>query len=46
LRQMLTAVLRLCGQLSTGPSGVFDQSRARIIAPMAPPPESALSNAG
>ena len=45
LRQMLTEVLRLWGQFSAGPSGVFDQSSARIISPMAPPPESALSNA-
>src|SRR5665213_1993710 len=33
-----TAVRRLCGQLSGRPSGVDDQSRARINAPISPPP--------
>jgi hypothetical protein len=35
---MLTAVRKLCGHCSTGPNGVVDQSNARIIAPMLPPP--------
>jgi hypothetical protein len=29
-RHRLTVVRRLCGQLWTGPSGVFDQSSERI----------------
>src|SRR5579862_3314921 len=37
-RQMLTDVRRLWGQFSTGPSGVRDQSFARIRAPVSPPP--------
>ena len=37
---MLTALRRLCGQLSTGPSGVSDQSLALISAPISPPPAS------
>ena len=36
---MRTAVLRLCGHRSTGPSGVFDQSFERIRSPISPPPE-------
>ena len=35
---MRTAVLRLCGQPDTGPSGVADQSCARISRPISPPP--------
>ena len=35
---MRTAVFRLCGQRSTGPSDVRDQSIARIRAPISPPP--------
>lgn len=35
----LIAVLKLCGQVSTGPNGVFDQSCERIRAPISPPPE-------
>jgi len=34
---MLTAVFRFCGQLSIVPSGVADQSRARMSAPIWPP---------
>src|SRR5688500_1636890 len=33
-RQMLTAVRRLCGHLSIGPIGVFDQSSPRMRAAM------------
>ncbi len=33
-----TVVLRLCGQISTGPSGVLDQSNERISEPIWPPP--------
>ena len=36
-RQISTAVLRLCGQVSTGPSGVLDQSWVRMRCPIAPP---------
>src|SRR5579864_4877829 len=35
---MLTVLRRLCGQSSTGPSAVFDQSMSRMRAPMSPPP--------
>ena len=35
---MLSALRRLCGQPSTGPSGVFDQSSARMRSPISPPP--------
>ena len=35
---MRTQVRRLCGQASTGPSGVRDQSIARIRSPISPPP--------
>jgi hypothetical protein len=35
---MLTAVVSLCGQDSTGPTGVCDQSNARVRAPISPPP--------
>ncbi len=36
----MTEVLRLCGHLSMGPSGVADQSCSRIIWPRLPPPSS------
>jgi hypothetical protein len=36
---MLTAVRRLCGHVSTDPRGVADQSKARIDAPIVPPPD-------
>ncbi|GMT97720.1 hypothetical protein KH5H1_18390 [Corallococcus caeni] len=39
-RHRLTVVRRLCGHVSTGPSGVFDQSMARINRPISPPPDS------
>ena len=32
-----TVVLKLCGHVSRGPSGEFDQSWARISAPISPP---------
>src|SRR5262245_55822543 len=35
-----TAVLRLCGQRSIGPTGVVDQSNARVRRPISPPPVS------
>ena len=37
---MLTTLLRLCGQRSTGPSGVALQSRVRMRSPSSPPPAS------
>src|SRR3954464_15880476 len=37
-RQVLTMVRRLCGQPSTGPSGVRDQSKLRMSTPVSPPP--------
>src|SRR5580700_2880990 len=40
LRHMLTAILTLCGQVSGEPSGVADQSLARMRAPISPPPAS------
>ena len=36
---MRTTVFRLCGQCSIGPTGVCDQSRARMRAPISPPPK-------
>ena len=38
-----TAVFKLCGQPATGPTAVFDQSSARINAPISPPPEKTQS---
>jgi len=35
---MLTALRRLCGQTVIGPTGVHDQSMARMRAPISPPP--------
>ncbi len=35
---MLTVLRKLWGHASTGPSGDFDQSSARIRAPISPPP--------
>src|SRR5215813_9851804 len=37
-RQMLTAVLRLCGQAVEGPTGEVAQSMARVRSPISPPP--------
>ena len=37
---MPTTLRRLCGQRSTAPSGVDDQSWARIRPPISPPPAS------
>src|SRR5947207_3725168 len=45
-RQILTAVRRLCGQFSTGPRRVFDQSIERISAPMSPPSANTPSAVG
>src|SRR3990172_8795205 len=42
---MRTAVLRLRGQDSRAPTGVFDQSTARMRAPISPPPRSSLESA-
>ena len=39
---MLTAVRRLCGQPSTRPIGVVDQSRVCISDPISPAPASAM----
>src|SRR6266851_6802622 len=38
LSKIRTAVRRLCGQVSGFPSGLLDQSSARINAPISPPP--------
>ena len=35
---MLSTLRRDCGQVSTCPSGVLDQSMERMSAPIAPPP--------
>src|SRR5690349_8082927 len=35
---MRAAIRKLCGHPATGPSGVFDQSNARINRPISPPP--------
>ena len=37
--RMLSAVRRLWGHRSTGPTAVFDQSMERISAPISPPPD-------
>src|SRR5580693_5804974 len=39
VRMIRTHVQRLCGQLSAGPSGVRDQSKAAMRSPISPPPE-------
>ena len=36
--QVLTAPRKLCGHDSTAPSGVVDQSSARMRSPISPPP--------
>ena len=36
--QIETAVLRLWGQLAAGPTALVDQSKARMRAPISPPP--------
>src|SRR5262245_66690547 len=41
-----TAVFKLCGHDSTGPSGVSDQSISRINLPISPPPVSQSARAG
>src|SRR5262249_21968568 len=38
-----TTVLRLCGQSAIGPTGVLDQSKARVRSPISPPPASKAS---
>src|ERR1700681_3288823 len=38
LSRIRTAVRRLCGQVSGFPSGLLDQSKARVNAPISPPP--------
>ena len=38
LRQMLTAVSRLCGHSLGGPTAVVDQSIALVRSPISPPP--------
>jgi hypothetical protein len=38
--RMLSAVRRLCGHPSTGPTAVRDQSIDRMSAPISPPPVS------
>jgi hypothetical protein len=43
---MLTALRRLCGQLSIGPSGVSDHVFARMSAPNSPPPTSQSAASG
>src|SRR4051812_42641324 len=42
-RRMLSAVRKLCGQVSTAPTGVLDQSIVLIRAPISPPPASGLA---
>jgi hypothetical protein len=37
-RRKRTIIRRLCGHVSTGPSGVRDQSRERMSVPISPPP--------
>jgi hypothetical protein len=43
---MRTAVRRLCGQVSGLPSGVVDQSWARVNAPISPPPARKSAEVG
>ena len=42
--QIETAVFRLCGQSAAGPTGLVDQSNARIRAPISPPPLRKLNS--
>ena len=46
LSSIRTAVRRLCGQVSGRPSGVDDQSWARINAPISPPPARKSAEVG
>src|ERR1700712_5609791 len=41
-----SAVRRLCGQLSGAPSGLADQSWARVNAPISPPPARKSAETG
>jgi hypothetical protein len=43
--QTLTALRKLWGQVSAGPSAVRDQSSARIRSPISPPPASQVAEA-
>jgi hypothetical protein len=44
--RMRTAVRKLCGQVSGAPSGLADQSYARVNAPMSPPPARKSAEVG
>src|SRR6202158_1817331 len=46
LSRMRSAVRRLCGQVSGFPSGLADQSYARISAPISPPPARKSAEVG
>src|SRR5580704_1233679 len=46
LSRIRTAVRRLCGQVSGGPSGLADQGYARVSAPISPPPARKSAEAG
>jgi hypothetical protein len=43
---MRTAVRKLCGQVSGAPSGLADQSYARVNAPISPPPARKSAEVG
>src|ERR1700709_2726878 len=46
LSRIRSAVRRLCGQLSGAPSGLADQSWARVNAPISPPPARKSAETG
>src|SRR5476649_2200426 len=46
LSRMRTAVRKLCGQVAGSPSGLDDQSCARVNAPISPPPARKSAEAG
>src|ERR1700682_5220200 len=46
LSRMRSAVRKLCGQVSCLPSGLADQSQARVNAPISPPPARKSAEVG
>src|SRR3979411_1560557 len=46
LSRMRNVVRKLCGQFSGGPSGLADQSYARVNAPISPPPARKSAEVG
>jgi len=45
-KRIRSAVRKLCGQVSDFPSGLADQSYARVAAPISPPPARKSAEVG